>query len=430
MQGGGRAGGDFAEGKQANLDQQTKMQQWKLQSQEIQQRLGMEQTKEKTELAPQVVHTYRGSDGKMHNLVRNPLDGKITDQAVEGATQMSPDQQKLTDAQQALGRDLTPDEKAILVGVASKPSGAQESIKMVNGVPVGIERGGKIITPGGPGWTPQDDTTFKQSVEAYHKATAQKSGSKVNPIISAQIGKPPDASVYPGGEDDPVYKAKMKRWGIEAETITNRMAQQRGISYNMSRPGAYVTPEGELVTATASQAMQSGYIPATPAFNAMSKNAQFNEMQGASGKLRDAVGALEPGDAFNAQQVAQLNLAMKAPDEHVFGSVLSNLAASGLNDRQQDYVLWLQQMGERILSLRNVAGMGQGAQDLRAAIQATLPGINSGSKEFALKKLDAVDNQIKLLRGGIPKVSGMNTGGSTANTPPPGAKIIKWEDVK
>jgi hypothetical protein len=98
-------------------------------------------------------------------------------------------------------------------------------------------------------------------------------------------------------------------------------------------------------------------------------------------------------------------MASNVDDHNVFTSIVNNLAASATNERQRDYLMWLQQMGERVLSLRNVGGMGQGAQDLREAIQATLPGITSGSKEFALKKLTGVDNQIRILGRGVPHTS-------------------------
>jgi hypothetical protein len=76
---------------------------------------------------------------------------------------------------------------------------------------------------------------------------------------------------------------------------------------------------------------------------------------------------------------------------------------NSLSDAQKDFVIAATQMNERVLSLRNVAGMGQGAQDLRQAIQATLPGAGSGDKKTMLKQLDAFDQQASLLRKGVIK---------------------------
>jgi hypothetical protein len=420
LQNAGRAGSDINEAKNANLQQKQQIQNYQLQMKELQQRLGQQ-------AAPQVVHTYRGSDSKLHNLVRDPMSGKITDQVAEGGTtELSPMQQKKTDAERLLGRPLTDKETQILVGTAPKPSASQDlQDKWAEATKIGAQQ-----FPNDP----QKAMEFARSLMPGGAAVNQvvfpqlKKTAGLDPIITSQIGKPPDASAYPNGEQDPIYKAKAKQWGIEAETIKNRMAEARGMGYNMSRVGPYVNNDGELVTATAGQALANGFTPAAPTFQLMSKQAQFQEMENASGKLRGAIEALQPGDAFTPDQVAKLSLAARAPDEGTFHSIVSNLASSTTNERQQDYLIWLQQMGERILSLRNVAGMGQGAQDLRAAIQATLPNLSSGSKEFALKRLDAVDNQIKLLHQGIGKLK--NTPQTGNNTPPPGATIIKWEDVK
>lgn len=245
---------------------------------------------------------------------------------------------------------------------------------------------------------------------------------KIDPIIAAQIGPPPDPSKFPQGQSDPGFQAQMKLWGVKAETVKNRMASAgaiaRGQAFGLNRVGGYITPDGQLVTATGGQAIQQGMVPAAPGFNAMSKQAQFGEMNTASSKLRTAITALQPGDAFTPAAVAQMNLAMRAEDAGTLSTITNNLMASGLNERQQDYAVWLTQMAERVLSLRNIAGMGQGAEDMRRAIQATLPNVASGNKQLALKKLDAVDQQIGQLYKGIPKVS-MNQGRASAG-------VVKW----
>jgi hypothetical protein len=417
----GRTGSDINEAKTANLQEKQRTQQLQLQQKEMQQRF-------QQNAAPTVVHTYRASDGKLHNLVRNPMDGKITDQVAEGAAQeLTPGQQKAKDAEAVLGRPLSDKEKQILVGTEPKPSASQDlTDKWTEATKIGQQQ-----FPNDPAKAME----FARSLMPGGSAVNQiifpqlKKTTGLDPIVTAQIGKPPDPSAYPKGEEDPIYKAKAKQWGVEAETIKDRMAGARGQAFNATRPGAYVDNDGNLVTATAGQAMAQGFTPAAPTFQLMSKNAQFQEMENASGKLRGAIEALQPGDAFTPDQVAKLSLASRAPDDGTFHAIISNMASGTTNERQQDYLIWLGQMGERILSLRNIAGMGQGAQDLRAAIQATLPNLSSGSKEFALKRLDAVDNQINLLQKGIGKLKN-NPATNGAGQPPPGAKIIKWDDVK
>ena len=115
LQGVGRGGNEYAEAKDANMQDKQRMQQFKMQMDELQQRLA-------TGKAPQVVHTYQGADGKMHNLVRSPLDGKITDQASEGPGEMSPEQKKVDSFEKIVNRNATEDEKKILLGAESKVS--------------------------------------------------------------------------------------------------------------------------------------------------------------------------------------------------------------------------------------------------------------------------------------------------------------------
>jgi hypothetical protein len=251
---------------------------------------------------------------------------------------------------------------------------------------------------------------------------------KIDPIIAAQVGKPPDSTQFPGGEDDPTYRAKMKAWGVEAEKIKDRMAGSaaaaRGAGYGLNRVAGYITPEGELVTATGGQAIASGYVPAAPGFQAMSKQSQFSDISNASQKLRSAISALQPGDAFNTAAVAQMARLMRADDPGTVGAALDNLLASGLNERQQDYVIWLKQMKERLMSIRPIAGMGQGSDAMRDAISSTLPSVASGNAQFALKSMDAVDNQMQLLYRGIPKVSKI-TGNAPATGDATDDAIIK-----
>lgn len=265
-----------------------------------------------------------------------------------------------------------------------------------------------------------------EAIAKTYKAEQEKK-NKVDPIIAAQIGPRPSPEAYPKGEKDPAYTMAVKKWGVDAETVKNRIASAaasaRGQAYGAFRAGPYITPSGDLVTAYAGDAIKQGFVPYTAGFQAMSRTQQIAEMQGASYQLRTAINNLGEDDAFSTAQVFMLRAAANQLNTNgnptLFSSMISNLAASSLNEKQQDYVIWIQQMGERILSLRNVAGMGQGAQDLREAIQSTLPGFTSGTKQFAMRKLDAVDNQIRILGRGIP-----NPRVNPPDNTPPKAKTL------
>lgn len=126
FQGAGRAGNELQEAKTANVQDRQKMQQYALMLQELQGRLKQQGIQQKTEVAPQVVHTYKGSDGKVHNLVRDPMTGKVSDQVAEGSvTESTGLDQKKADLERMLGRKLTDEETQILGGLMPKPPAGQ-----------------------------------------------------------------------------------------------------------------------------------------------------------------------------------------------------------------------------------------------------------------------------------------------------------------
>lgn len=159
---------------------------------------------------------------------------------------------------------------------------------------------------------------------------------------------------------------------------------------------------------------------------AMSQTAQFAEMHTAAKNARAAIQNLDR--PFTAEQIGKLTLAMRSEDAGVLRNVVETMVGTQeLTSAQQDFVVWINQLNERAMSLRNVAGMGQGSEDMRKAIRATLPGVRSGSKNLALKQLDAFENQINLLEKGVPVVpQRAGAGGVTVQVP--GGKSYEFPD--
>jgi ribosomal protein S20 len=148
----------------------------------------------------------------------------------------------------------------------------------------------------------------------------------------------------------------------------------------------------------------------------MSKQAQFSEMHTAVTKARSAINNLDRD--FTPDQIGKLTLAMRHTDDPtVFKNEMETfLGTQQLTPAQQDFVVWVAQLNERAMSLRNVAGMGQGSDQLRTAIQATLPNAKSGSKEMALKQLAAFENQLNMLEKGVPTLPGRTGAGAAATS--------------
>lgn len=209
-----------------------------------------------------------------------------------------------------------------------------------------------------------------------------------------------------------------------------RMAGIRGAQYNMTKPLAvFDSSNGNAPTyATFAQMQQEPgrYLPAGPTAKAMSQENLMEDLQGTSQNVRQAINNLK--EDFPADMKVKIAVAMRAEDPSVLSALISSGALGALTDDQQDFLVGVQQLKENALAMRSVLGAGQGSDDVRRAIQSTLPSLLSPNKKFALKQLDAYDATVQRLHRGVPKVPLNNT--NQPGTPPPGSKIIKWDDVK
>jgi len=298
----------------------------------------------------------------------------------------------------------------------TKPSAAP-AVQSVGGVPFGIKRGGKLVTPDSDDWTKDDQKTF----DAAMGASQRKQDLRIDPIIADQLGEPPDPAKYQGGKSSPAYGRALKQYGQQAEAIKNQMAGAQGAAraqaYNEYRPLQTYNPEtGDIEYKYAKDAI--GLTPGTAAEKLLPKSAQIADIDYSSKQMRSAVQNIDK--PFTPDQVAELDLALSTGDEGMAHTLMSTLATQNLTEKQQDFVVWASNLNERAMSLRNIAGQGQGAQDTRNAIRAVLPGIQSGNKEMQIKQLDAFDNMVGILKKGIAGVKGAPGSGSKKDADPLG----------
>lgn len=270
---------------------------------------------------------------------------------------------------------------------------------MVNGIPVGVYHGGQLVIPGSAQWSKEDQQVFDSSMSA----AKEKQQLRIDPIVAAELGDPPNPADYPKGRSDPKYGEALKKYGLQAEQIKNRMAGSygaaRAIAWNQYRPVQVMDADGNVYYTTAAAAIQQGLSGAAEGTKLLPRQAQIKDIDVAAGHARDAINALDR--PFDAEQIAKLHFALTTDDPTLAGTYMASLASQHLTDKQQDFVVWIQQLNERAMSLRQVAGMGQGAGDLRNAIRAMLPGLRSGNKQMMNKQLDAFDNQVRILSKGI-----------------------------
>ena len=202
-----------------------------------------------------------------------------------------------------------------------------------------------------------------------------------------------------------------------------QVATARGTAYQQAKIVPVIDTDGNLTYKTAGEAAAQHLTPLQGGQKAMSQLAQMTDIRQSSENLRAAIQA---GGAtlFTPDQIAKLQVAMTEKNPTVANREFQALAASNLTPAQQNYIVWLRQMSERALSIRNIAGIGgAGSDQTRAAILETLPTLGSGNTQLALKQLDAVDNLVADLSRGIPGVNVHRTGmgaeqGATPQTPP------------
>ena len=188
----------------------------------------------------------------------------------------------------------------------------------------------------------------------------------------------------------------------------------RAQMYSMLRPVQAISPEGNLQWMTAGNAISQGAAPAGPGSQAISKQAQLKDIYGGISSVRSAIAAL-PEEQLSTTQLAELQSILREPSDSLRDTMWTNFIGSqNLGPEEQDFVVALQQLRERALSVRNLASMGVGSDQQRAAVWNTLPGLLSGNKQMMMKQLNAFTNFVDNLATGVPTV------GKGKQSPSPG----------
>lgn len=259
---------------------------------------------------------------------------------------------------------------------------------------------------------------IKQSFDMFNPVA--KGGDAVFGQIEAQKNLINKAKLLPDSDNKAALVKNLEEGlgSLQAaaqasENKAVRVAFARGAAYGSSRPVAVIDPDSqELVIMPAGKAEASGAAPAAQGVQAKQAGAQFADIETGSQAMRQAITNLKT--PLTADQITKLTLATHSDDEKVITANMKALASSNLTPDQQDFVAAASQLVERSMSLRKVAGMGQGSQDLRSAIIRTLPGAGSGNKEMMMKQLNLFDQQVSALKTGLPKVRGAS---NTNNAP-------------
>jgi hypothetical protein len=286
--------------------------------------------------------------------------------------------------------------------------GAAPRVAMNAGVPYALIRGGKALTPASPEWTDADQTLWDSAKDS----SRIKQNLKIPTEIADQLPPPPDPANYPQKDHDTAYRKDLKEYGERAMDLEMKKSSASAIArakaqndYKLVEVTDYDKDGNPYTHFTLGKvALAQDLSSATQGAKNLSRSKQIEDIQASSKNLRDSIQKMDK--AFSPKQIALMQEALKAGDEGVASAEFQALANEQLTDEQFQTVLWIKHLNERAMSLRNIAGMGQGAQDTRDAIRSLLPNMGTADPKRMGMMLDAFDNQVNILGSGVPKAGG------------------------
>ena len=259
---------------------------------------------------------------------------------------------RITDSK---GREVTAAPK-----VGAKPEVLQPK---GGGPPYGISRDGKAILPGSPEWTAADQAMYAGAKESYATGEASKT-HRVE--LAARVR----AQAY----------GQIREYGV--------INKQTG--------------EMEMLNPEVINANRGLYAPVSGAMQTMNRSAIFKEIDYTGGQVGQAI--TEMGDeGFSPGARAQMAYVLRSSDPRsALQSFLESDVAATMTDPQIKYVTSLVSLQESAMSLRSLAGMGQGSDQLRSAITKMLPGPGTPSKKYAERQMQLFQGEVNALRKSVP----------------------------
>ena len=267
---------------------------------------------------------------------------------------------------------------------ANVPASQLNKPVLVNGVPVGIVRQDGVHYETSPDWTAQDAADLAGFKKTFTEGEAAKS-ARQQAAERARMS----------------YLGQTRAYGVVDKT----------------------TGELEEITANQLAANPGKYAPAGPAVTAKNRQVLFGEIDYTTGQLEKAIAKMgdEGFDTASRLQLAIVLRSGSAPGDvsSAWNAFLTSEAAGTLTPKQVDYVTGLVSLEESAMSLRSIAGMGQGSDMLRAAISRMLPGAGTPSRAYANRQLELFKGEVNALRKSVPgtfnRTDENQTGGDQLN---------------
>lgn len=295
--------------------------------------------------------------------------------------------------------EITP-ERGQALGIAPGPDGKYRLPK---------EGIGPYITATGK---PQTPTAESEKI-AYQNSLAKLSSEGLLPpsamTDSAQIARAIDQSSTMSAEEKNQAKAFLAANPTPATAGTTAVIRVEGLQQSRIQ-SLLDTKTGQLVTMNAEELNQANrsepgrYVMASQADPALAKGAIFRSLHYTVNNAWQALQALPSLDAGTRAELANMLTSDSAPS--AIRTWLQGTIGTTMSPEQKNAVQALALLSEDALTLRTVAGMGQGSDKLREAIKNTIPSGKSPDKGYALHQLDQLDQLVGRLESGVPGLGG------------------------
>jgi hypothetical protein len=190
--------------------------------------------------------------------------------------------------------------------------------------------------------------------------------------------------------------------------------------------------DNQLVTMTANDFANSRkeepgrFVDAAKAKNALTQTALLQDIHGAIKNSKGSVDRLKN----DFDETSRLLLYKAVQSQNPTGAInnfIGGQFGKALTPDQVDYLTDLGQLIENAMAMRSVLGAGQGSDQLRDAIKATIPNKGTFSKEYAKDQLRKFEQQVNRLERGVPGVK-LATPKGEIETPPKEVKYSEGND--
>ena len=153
----------------------------------------------------------------------------------------------------------------------------------------------------------------------------------------------------------------------------------------------------------ANQLEPNRFIPAAAGAKALSQQNLITDIKGNIEDTKQSASRIK--GSFSKGFVSQMSLASNSNHpEAVIGNLIKSTAMDSMTVPERDYLIDLNMLIENGMAMRSVLGAGQGSDDLRNAIKATLPNAKTPNAEYAVTQLDKFKKTLDRLERGIPSI--------------------------